>query len=66
MNAEGHNEKDLTEKFQKLLSLKDGKPKAIVAKTVKGQGVSFMQANNVWHYTRLNDETYKKALEELQ
>lgn len=66
LDARGHDEKDLLETFNKLLSLNDGKPKAIVAKTVKGHGISFMAANNVWHYTRLTDETYKAAINELE
>ncbi len=66
LNADGHNEKDLLEKFKQLLSLNDGKPKAIVAKTVKGHGISFMANNNVWHYTRLTEDTYKAALKELE
>ena len=37
-------------------------PKALLAKTVKGKGVSFMEHNNMWHYTRLDRETYAQAL----
>ena len=66
LNAEGHNQKDLLEKFNQLLALNDGKPKAIVAKTVKGYGISFMANKNTWHYTRLTEETYKEALKELE
>ena len=44
---------------------KNGKPKAIVAKTVKGKGVSFMEHNNIWHYTRLNAETHQAAVRQL-
>lgn len=64
--ADGHNEAELLEKFTKLNSTKDGKPKALVASTVKGKGVSFMDGNNIWHYTRLTDEVYAKAVEELK
>jgi transketolase len=66
VDADGHDEKDLLSKFNKLLATNDKKPKAIVARTVKGQGVSFMAANNAWHYTRLTDETYKAAMKELE
>ena len=38
------------------------KPKALIAKTVKGKGVDFMENDNSWHYTRLNKDTYEKAL----
>jgi transketolase len=66
LDADGHDEKDLLSKFKQLFATNDGKPKAIVAKTVKGHGISFMRENNIWHYTRLTDETYKAALEELK
>ena len=42
-----------------------GMPSVIIAKTIKGKGVSFMENNNEWHGKSLSDEDYKKALEEL-
>lgn len=42
-----------------------GKPTCIIAKTVKGKGVSFMENNVSWHGKALSDEDYKKAVEEL-
>jgi transketolase len=44
----------------------DGRPKAIVAHTVKGKGVSFMENQNLWHYTRLNADTFAAAMAELE
>ncbi|MDR3607132.1 MAG: transketolase [Oligoflexia bacterium] len=41
------------------------KPKALVARTVKGKGVSFMEGNNTWHYLRLDADLFKKAMNEL-
>ena len=41
------------------------KPKAIIAHTIKGKGVSFMENNNEWHHNRLTEEKYKQALQEL-
>jgi len=66
LNVDGHNEKDLLKAINQLLDTHDGKPKALVAKTVKGYGVSFMAANNIWHYTRLTNETYQAAINELE
>jgi transketolase len=40
-------------------------PKVIVARTIKGKGVSFMENKNEWHYSRLSDETYQQAMKEL-
>jgi transketolase len=38
----------------------------VIARTVKGHGVSFMASDNRWHYTRLDDDTLAAALEELR
>lgn len=41
------------------------KPLAILAKTVKGKGVSFMENNNAWHHAALKDEDHEKAIQEI-
>ena len=41
-------------------------PTAIIAKTVKGKGVSFMENQASWHGTAPNDEQYKVAMEDLE
>lgn len=41
------------------------RPKAIICKTVKGKGISFMEDELKWHYFMVSDEVYVKALEEL-
>lgn len=61
----GHDEAALDAALQQLEQLDSPRPRAIVAKTVKGYGVSFMQDNNIWHYTRLTPETYRAAMSEL-
>lgn len=43
-----------------------GKPIVIVADTVKGKGVSFMENQNSWHGKAPNDEQFKKAIAELE
>ncbi|MBI3793707.1 MAG: transketolase [Nitrospinae bacterium] len=43
----------------------NGKPKIIIAKTIKGKGVSFMENEMKWHYFIVTDEFKKQALEEL-
>jgi len=45
--------------------MKSEKPKAIIADTVKGQGVSFMMNRLEWHYKSLSKEQYDKATKEL-
>lgn len=61
----GHDEAVLEKTFKALSVSTSSKPKAIIADTVKGKGVSFMEHDNTWHYTRLNKETYAMALAEL-
>jgi transketolase len=43
-----------------------GKPTAIIMKTIKGKGVSFMENQVSWHGSAPNDEQCKQALEELE
>ena len=38
----------------------------IIAKTIKGKGVSFMENNNDWHHGRLTKKLYLEALKELK
>ena len=44
---------------------KNGKPTAIIANTIKGKGVSFMEDDNNWHYKIPNEEEVKKSNIEL-
>jgi transketolase len=41
------------------------RPRAVVARTVKGKGVGFMEGDNAWHYLRLDATTAARALREL-
>lgn len=66
LDVDGHDETKLDAALRYLRAKRNGRPKAIVAATVKGKGVSFMEDNNVWHYTRLNAETYAAAMSELE
>jgi transketolase len=42
------------------------RPIAVIANTVKGKGVSFMENNNDWHHNRLSKEDYEAAMTEQQ
>lgn len=44
----------------------EGKPKCVVARTNKGQGVSFMRDNVAWHHKVPNEEEYAQAMAELE
>ena len=63
--VDGHDEARLDEVLATMKHSSNGRPKAIVAKTVKGKGVSFMENKNSWHYTRLTQASYADALAEL-
>lgn len=65
LEIDGHDEHLLDQSISKLMNMRSDKPKAIIANTVKGKGISFMEADNRWHYTRLTPETYKTAIAEL-
>jgi transketolase len=65
VTIDGHDEAAIDEAYRQFKTQKNGRPKALIAKTVKGKGVSFMEHNNIWHYTRLTPQTYEAALAEL-
>jgi transketolase len=44
----------------------DGRPTAIIAKTIKGKGVSFMENNREWHHNRLTKSLYEQAVSEME
>ena len=60
--VDGHNHSEI----QDALSSDSSKPKAIVANTVKGHGISFMEANPDWHHGFLNEKQFTQALSELR
>lgn len=62
VSVDGHDEAALHGAINQLWSSGSSAPKALIAKTVKGKGVPFMENNNMWHYTRLNADTYAQAL----
>ena len=62
--VDGHNIQDIVSLLSTLPNGK-GKPVAIVAHTVKGKGVSFMEDDNNWHYRTPNAEEVLAAKKEL-
>lgn len=59
---DGHDEDAIDGAITRLWASDSAAPKALIAKTVKGKGVPFMEHNNSWHYTRLDPQTYAQAL----
>ena len=64
IEADGHDLEELLEATEEVL-LSEDKPSVIVASTVKGKGVSFMENNNAWHHGHLTEDQYRQAMEEL-
>jgi transketolase len=62
---DGHNFEEI-EKALTGLAIDEGKPIAIIAKTIKGKGVSFMEGDNIYHYKAPSEEEYQGALKELE
>lgn len=62
--VDGHNFQQL-EKILNSVPVKTGKPTLVIANTIKGKGVSFMENNPVWHHGVPDKDEIKKALEEL-
>jgi transketolase len=59
----GHDPKQL---FHELSAENQTKvPRAIIAKTIKGKGFSFMESNNTWHHNRLTQNSFDLAMSEL-
>lgn len=65
INVDGHDFDSLRVAFEGARQRK-GMPTAIIAKTVKGKGVSYMENQASWHGVAPNEEQYKIAMEELE
>jgi len=63
IKIDGHSVSQILSAFQKAKESK--KPTAILAKTIKGKGVSFLEDRNGWHGKPLKEEELRRALEEL-
>ncbi len=65
-DIDGHNMAEILETFEKIRNAKNGKPKFINAKTIKGKGVDFMENSLDWHGAAPNDEQYANAMAQLE
>lgn len=61
IEIDGHNYTEI----ENALLVKTKKPKAIIAHTIKGKGVSYMEDQFIWHYKSPNEEQLAQALKEL-
>ena len=65
INIDGHNLQEIIDAFDVARNVK-GKPVCIIAKTIKGKGVSFMENKAEWHGKAPSEEQYKLAMECLK
>ncbi len=62
VEIDGH---DLKQIEKALVNKKKGKPLVVIARTIKGKGVSFFERKLEWHYKNVDKENYEKARAEL-
>lgn len=64
--VDGHSISAMLDAKQQLVANKNGKPKLIIAKTVKGKGIPYMENRLEWHYLPMNDTQYAEAVQQIQ
>ena len=64
INIDAHNFDEIRAAFKEARETK-GQPTAIIVKSIKGKGVSFMENNAGWHGKAPNDEEYEQAMKDL-
>lgn len=64
IDIDGHDMGQIVAALEEAKSV-EGRPTAIVSRTVKGKGVSFMENNPQWHSSGLSDDQYAAALRDL-
>ncbi len=62
---DGHNIKKIIEVVNSIKIRKNGKPQLIIADTIKGKGISFMERVLKWHASPLTEEEYTQAIKDL-
>jgi transketolase len=64
LHIDGHNMEEIRSAISEFKSIKD-RPTIIIAKTIKGKGVSFMEANPEWHGKKIDEISFLAAMKEL-
>ena len=65
IKIDGHDIEEIIKAFEVAKNIKD-KPTCIIAKTIKGKGISYMENQVGWHGKAPNEEQYKEAITELE
>ena len=64
-NIDGHNHTEILQALRDFEQQKS-QPTVIIANTVKGKGVSYMENNLAWHYKSPDEEQYTRAIKEIE
>ena len=65
IKIDGHDIEEIIKAFEVAKNIK-GKPTCVIAKTIKGKGISYMENQVGWHGKAPNEEQYKEAITELE
>lgn len=66
IEVDGHNYDEMLEVFEKLPPVDNEKPTVVIAKTIKGKGVSFAEGQGSWHYGGIDSDKEKIAIEDIE
>ena len=62
---DGHDISEIESTLRKI-PFEEDRPSCIIAHTIKGKGISFMERKLLWHYRSPQDEEFKAALDEIE
>jgi transketolase len=65
-SIDGHNHTELINTLKTIWSQRNNQPNVIIANTIKGKGISFMENKVLWHYRSPQGDEFKQALKELK
>lgn len=65
VNIDGHNPEIIHQSINILLNKYQNKPKFIIANTIKGKGIPFIENNSAWHHRAPTKDEYKSMMEDL-
>lgn len=66
MEVDGHNIEQIIRTKETLIAERNQKPKLIIANTVKGKGVNFMEDRLEWHYHPMNETQFEEAMTQVK
>lgn len=65
LSVDGHDAEEMSRAFERFKKTSNGKPTVVIAQTVKGKGVSFLETHGPWHHRIPDPEEYDLIMKEL-